>query len=292
MSETAPGQPTPRRRHTVAALLLLGLAAAAPILVSPGGRSAGAAIDRCAVSAEIGGLGDKLPRTAARLALGLPVTIVALGSSSTEGIGASRPDRSYPSRLEVLLRAQFPGAAIRVINRGVGGELAPQMAARLEREVLAEKPDLVIWQLGTNALLREDGVAQEAKTIREGITRIRAAGADVMLIDPQYAPKVLKDPDAEPMVALLSMIAADTGIPIFHRFEMMRYWRERGISFETILSPDLLHMNDWSYRCFATNLASALVTSFKEAVARAKPQGERTVSAAVAPKANQPATIR
>ena len=221
-----------------------------------------------------------------------PVKIVAFGSSSTAGSGASKPENNYPSQLAADLRARFPGISVEMLNRGVGGEDAREMLVRIDRDVNDEHPDLVLWQLGTNALLREDGVAQEAKTIREGITRIRAAGADVMLIDPQYAPKVLKDPDAEPMVALLSMIAADTGIPIFHRFEMMRYWRERGISFETILSPDLLHMNDWSYRCFATNLASALVTSFKEAVARAKPQGERTVSAAVAPKANQPATIR
>jgi hypothetical protein len=51
-------------RRTLAALILLGLAAAAPILLAPGGRGAGAAIDRCAIPPELGTLDGALPRTA------------------------------------------------------------------------------------------------------------------------------------------------------------------------------------------------------------------------------------
>jgi acyl-CoA thioesterase-1 len=260
MSEAAPGQSTPRRRHTAAALLLIGLAAAAPILVSPGGRSAGAAIDRCAVPAEISGLGDKLPRTAAKLARGLPVTIVALGSSSTEGIGASHPDRSYPSRLEALLRAQFPGAAIRVVNRGVGGELAPQMAARLEREVLAEKPDLVIWQLGTNSVLRDIDPTVDGAVAESGIARIKAAGAEIMLMDLQYAPAVLLHAGYRDMLQMLSGIARSEDVPILHRFAMMRHWAEDGqMTLQTMLASDRLHMSDASYDCLARQVARSIV---------------------------------
>ncbi|MGO8915768.1 MAG: hypothetical protein ACLQJR_07665, partial [Stellaceae bacterium] len=107
MSWRAPGN----RRRTLLALVLLGLAAALPILISPGGRSAGAAVDRCAIPAELGALTAPLPHTALRLKAGGPLTIVALGSSSTEGVGATRPERSYPSRLAALLRAKFPGVA-------------------------------------------------------------------------------------------------------------------------------------------------------------------------------------
>jgi acyl-CoA thioesterase-1 len=260
MSETAPGQPTPRRRHPAAALLLIGLAAAAPILVSPRGHGAGAAIDRCAVPIGISDLRGKLPHTAARLALGLPVTIVALGSSSTEGIGASRPDRSYPSRLEALLRAEFPGAAIRVVNRGVGGELAPQMAARLEREVLAEKPDLVIWQLGTNSVLRDIDPTVDGAVAESGIARIKAAGAEVMLMDLQYAPAVLLHPGYRDMLQMLSSIARSEDVPIVHRFAMMRHWAEDGqMTLQTMLAADRLHMSDASYDCLARQVARSIV---------------------------------
>ncbi len=131
---------TARGRHprrTLAALVLIGIAAAVPILTAPGGRTAGAAIDRCALPAALAALDAPLPRTARQLAAGGPLTIVAIGSSSTEGVGASRPQFSYPSRLAVLLRAQFPGVAIRVANRGIGGELASQVTSRLDRDVLA-----------------------------------------------------------------------------------------------------------------------------------------------------------
>jgi acyl-CoA thioesterase-1 len=86
---------------------------------------------------------------AQRLADVESVKIIAIGSSSTAGAGASSRAFSYPSRLEVELRTRFPRASITVINRGVGGEEAPQMLARFARGVIAEKPDLVLWQVGS-----------------------------------------------------------------------------------------------------------------------------------------------
>ena len=261
MNEPAPGH----RRRTLAALVLLAFAAAAPILVSPGGRSAGAAIDRCAVPTELGSLTAPLPRTALRLKARAPLTIVALGSSSTEGVGASRPDRSYPSRLAALLKAQFPDAAIRVVNRGVGGELAPQMLARLDRDVLAEKPDLVIWQLGTNSVLHDGNPADEIDVARLGIERIKAAGADVMLMDLQYAPAVLQHAGYREMQHVLSAVADSEDVPMIRRFAMMRHWAEDGnMSLRAMLASDRLHMSDASYDCLARQVAQAIAASGEE----------------------------
>jgi hypothetical protein len=148
------------------------------------------------------------------------------------------------------------------------------MLARLQQDVIAEQPDLVLWQVGTNALLRLQGIDGEAPLIREGLQRMRAAGADTLLIDPQYAPKVLRDPDAVPMVELLAAIGTDMGAPVFRRFAIMRHWHEaRKIPFESFLSSDLFHMNDWSYGCWAQNLASAIVQSARPpTVARTEPE--------------------
>src|SRR5215472_7937379 len=103
-----------------------------------------------------------LEHFAARINKGGPLTIVAVGSSSTSGVGASNPDLSYPSRLESMLRQVFPGLEISVVNRGRGGEDAPEELARLARDVVALKPDLAIWQVGTNAVLRRDDLAADA----------------------------------------------------------------------------------------------------------------------------------
>jgi acyl-CoA thioesterase-1 len=265
MREPAVDERPPQRRRTLVALVLLGLAAALPVLMAPAGRSAGAAVDRCAIPAELGGLTAPLPRVAARLAAGLPLTVVALGSSSTEGFGASAPDRAYPNRLAALLRARFPGVPIRVVNRGIGGEVATEMLARLDRDVLAEKPDLVIWQLGTNSVLRDLDPGSEAEIARHGIERIRAAGADVMLMDLQYAPAVLLHPGYRDMLHVLAAVADSEEVALIRRFGMMRHWAEDGtMSLGVMLAGDRLHMSDASYDCLARQVARSIAGATEE----------------------------
>jgi lysophospholipase L1-like esterase len=230
----------------------------------------------CAARNEFVRLSKPLAKLSARLARHEEIKILAFGSSSTAGTGASRKEYNYPSRLEQELRILLPGLPIKVLNRGIGGEDARQMLPRLDRDLAAEKPDLVLWQVGTNALLSERGVESQAPLIRDGLHKIDAAGAEVILMDPQYAPYVLRDPDARPMVALLAKIGAETGVPVFRRFALMQYWHEgREIAFSDILAPDLFHMNDWSYGCLARNLAAALV-------ANARPAPSETSNSAVA----------
>jgi lysophospholipase L1-like esterase len=230
----------------------------------------------CAARNEFVRLSKPLAKLSARLARHEEIKILAFGSSSTAGTGASRKEYNYPSRLEQELRILLPGLPVKVLNRGIGGEDVRQMLPRLDRDLAAEKPDLVLWQVGTNALLSERGVESQAPLIRDGLHKIDAAGAEVILMDPQYAPYVLRDPDARPMVALLAKIGAETGVPVFRRFALMQYWHEgREIAFSDILAPDLFHMNDWSYGCLARNLAAALV-------ANARPAPSETSNSAVA----------
>jgi acyl-CoA thioesterase I len=215
---------------------------------------------KCAAPKEYLALEQPLVRTALSLASGEPLTIVAVGSSSTAGAGASSPAASYPAQLEAELKARYPGVPITVLNRGVNGEDAKQMLARFEETVLAEKPDLVLWQVGTNAVLRDHALAGEAPLIREGVRRLKAAQADVVLIDAQYAPKVIAKPDAAGMVALLGTTARDEKVGVFHRFAIMQHWSTvDGVGFDQLLSPDGLHMNDWSYACVAKLLAGSIV---------------------------------
>eukprot|EP01035_Chromulina_nebulosa_P034748 gene34748-46660_t len=131
-----------------------------------------------------------LPHVAAKLAAGQPVVIVAFGSSSTEGYGSTGPEFTYPNRLAAQLRRAYPDEGITVLNRGKGGEDAPEMIARLQSEVINSKPDLVIWQVGTNAVLRNLDPGETAKIVEDGISRIQEAGADLVLVDPQYSPAV------------------------------------------------------------------------------------------------------
>jgi acyl-CoA thioesterase I len=223
----------------------------------------------CETPANIVRLNNALPRVAAKLAAGQPITIVAIGSSSTAGAGASTPANSYPSRLQVFLSQQFPRQKFNVINRGVNGEEIKDMLMRLDRTVLSEKPDLVLWQLGTNSVLRDHPIDQGA-AIREGIVRIKQAGADVVLIDPQYAPKVIAKVRCGDMVKLIGATAKSENVQLFQRYELMRHWHDVGrMPFETFISADGLHLNDWSYNCWAKGLANAIAEAATRPVASA-----------------------
>jgi hypothetical protein len=91
-----------------------------------------------------------------------------------------------------------------------------------------------------------------------------------VLIDPQYAPRVIAKPNVEEMVALIATAAKAEHVPLFHRFDLMRHWYEiEHLPFEAFVSPDGLHMNDWSYACLAKGLALAIAEAATRPMATA-----------------------
>lgn len=252
----------PERRVStlLAATLFAGLALASL-------ARADTAAPTCATPLDLTRLANPLQHLAQKIAVGDPITIVAIGSSSTSGAGASSPAANYPSRLSIELNRHFPKVSFTMLNRGVNGEEIGDMLARFDSAVIAAKPDLVLWQLGTNSVIRGHQLGDHGLLIREGLAKIRAIGADVVLIDPQYAPKVIAKPDAESMVALISATAKREDVDLFRRFEVMRHWRDvENLGFETFVSPDGLHMNDWSYACMAKGLGNAIAEAAQRPV--------------------------
>jgi lysophospholipase L1-like esterase len=227
-------------------------------------KSAGDIFSRVPCLAPKGGAQSmgSLPHVAAKLAAGKPVVIVAFGSSSTQGYGSSSPEFTYPNRLAAQLHRKYAGADITVLNQGVGGEDAPEMMKRLQA-VIDAKPDMVIWQVGTNAVLRNLDPADTANLVEEGVARMQAANADVVLVDPQYSPRVTEHPEsASRMVRLLGKVAQLRHIGIFPRFEVMRQWHDQqALPVESFVYTDGLHMNDWGYACFAQLLGDDIIKS-------------------------------
>jgi acyl-CoA thioesterase-1 len=228
----------------------------------------------CSAPTEFSHFDRPLVRTARRLAGGEPLTIVAIGSSSTAGAGASSPDASYPSRLAVELKQRFPLQDITVLNRGVNGEETEDMMARFASGVIAEHPQLVLWQVGTNSVLRDHPLAPHSAQLHEGIDELKATGADVVLIDPQYAPKVLVKSETPGMVEQIAAAAKEENVDLFRRFAVMRNWFEvQHLPFDTFVSPDGLHMNDWGYACVAKLLATGIAEAATRPVASAAAHG-------------------
>jgi acyl-CoA thioesterase-1 len=252
--------PLPRLFHRGRHLLLWAMAFVLAAAAAPWVER-GATADRCHASGGVASFTASLPHVVARLEAGEPVTIVALGSSSTLGTGATRPEYSYPSRLAVELHQRF-GAEVRVLNQGVGGDAMGAMLGRIKHDVVAVHPDLVVWQVGTNDVLHDDDAAASAAILRDGVQRLKMAGTDVILMDIQYAPEVLVHEGYHDMLHAIAAVGIAEGVPVFRRFQVMQSWDETGVMpVRAALADDRLHMNDRSYGCLARLLADGIATA-------------------------------
>jgi len=237
----------------------VGYGAVAPASVAPGQVApghAGRALVGHAQAAPASGDHIRLFRVAIRLAADQPLRIIAFGSSSTEGVGASSPAATYPSRLLVDLTAALPSRErVIVLNRGIGGEDADDMARRVS-VVIAEHPDLIIWQTGSNDPLRAVPLDRFVQETIAGVQAIRAAHIDLMLMEPQLCRAL----DGKPATVLfrdaLRAIGVGMEVPVIRRYDLMRGWLADGaLTPVQMLSPDGLHMADGGYAKLADTIA-------------------------------------
>lgn len=243
-------------RRVCATLLALALALAL-------GPLAGRA-DACPPSARPAPV-PVLNSAAAALKAGRPLQILAIGSSSTAGVGASATDRTYPSQLaQRLADALGPDAAV-VFNAGVSGESAPATLKRLAALVGgAPKPDLVIWQVGTNDVAFGGTPERLAQNVAAGLDIIRRAGAVPIIIDQQYYPALRDVPRYEIFVATVARETAARNVTLLRRYDMMKQWAsDDPKGFAGLFWWDKFHMSDAGYACLATLLADAIVEGLK-----------------------------
>ena len=193
--------------------------------------------------------------------------IVALGSSSTQGAGASSPKMCYPAQLEAELNRRFsPDKHFEVVNLGVGGEMANDMLARIDRDVVPLKPDLVIWQTGVNDAISGRPVEEFMTELTQGIDAIRSTGADVILLDLQYYPKSERVAGYKSYLNAMWTVAHDRSVPVLKRHAFMKHLLDsRQFTAAQILAPDLFHLNDLSYRCLGNLVADAIGDGLEQA---------------------------
>ncbi len=227
---------------------------------------------RCRVSSAQHPFKPPLPASKRTLTETNRLTIVALGSSSTAGTGASDPDRSYPAVLEAELRRRLPGREIKVLNLGVGGQSAYEMYLRLEAEVIPEKPSLVIWQTAVNDAIRDIGEEKLAKILRKGTHKLQEAGIDLVLMDMPWLPREGRYPKYDDYRAVLAKTASESGVPIFPRYGMMKSWSgSKQFSEEEIVGMDGLQVVESGYRCLGIRLADGIVAELGEGSEPGKP---------------------
>jgi len=240
----------------LAALLtavLFGVAPAAPQTAPPPKPS------QCTVPPDLVASDPTLPGLAKRFHDRQPVVIVVIGGASTAGIAAGGPANAYPQRLQEALARRHPGVSITVINQGIPRQTTRDMIGRFSADVLAAKPNLVIWETGTVDAVRAVEIDEFAAALDEGITALRAGGAAVMLVNMQYNPSLDSVIDFGPYLDALNRAADLDDVYLFDRYQIMRYWSDNGrFNVVDVPSGKQAALAGEIYRCLGETMAGAI----------------------------------
>jgi acyl-CoA thioesterase-1 len=139
-----------------------------------------------------------------------PVKIAVLGDSLAAGYGV-KPEQAFPARLEVALKAQ--GRTVTILNQGVSGDTTAGGLDRLDW-MLADKPDIVLVELGGNDALRGIDPATTEKNLAAIVEKLQAAHVTVWLAG-MMAPRNLGSDYVKAFDGLYKRIADKYKVPLY-----------------------------------------------------------------------------
>jgi hypothetical protein len=207
-----------------------------------------------------------LSKTAAAIASGQTVFIVTIGGASTLGHAAGSPDLAWPARLAVALTSRFPAARVTVHNRAVPRQTTQEMAARLDHEVIALKPQLVIWETGTTDAVRGTELDEFRQTIQEGIDRLRESGVEVVFMDMQFSRHAHAVINFDKYESVLREVTDANEVPLFRRHDIMHHWAESGLF-------DLMTSDHAKLHLLASRLYDCIGRAVADFITRGLPTG-------------------
>jgi lysophospholipase L1-like esterase len=232
--------------------------------VSSGNTTASSAPNDCTVKAPVFEGRGALRSVTKAIKEKRPVRVIAIGSSSTVGVGASSPLATYPTRLEKDLEGYVAGMQVEMYVRGINGEIAEDAADRLKMAVADIKPDLVIWQVGTNDALARVEEDDFASQLRSTLQWLASHKIDVVLIDPQYVERLSKDGYYKGIVDTIAEVAQERHVLLVNRYDAMADLARQHPGL-TYLAGDKFHLNDLGYKCMAEYAARAIVAGITQA---------------------------
>lgn len=200
------------------------------------------------------------PRVRQLLESGQPVRIACFGDSITGVYYHSGGRRAWPEVLGIYLQQQYPDTPIEIINAGVSGHTSSQGLARMDADVLAHSPHLVVVMFGMNDIARSS-VAEFEANLRVIIRRTTDQGGEVILMTPNYA----YDMDPLRPVSLIAECAEtmrrlgrEFSVQVADAFAAFHAVHERGREEWMRLMSDPVHPNMRGHRLFAATAAEAI----------------------------------
>ncbi len=201
-----------------------------------------------------------LPNVARALAEHKTLEILAVGSAAMDTVGVTSGVKSYPVQLGDLLKVALKGVDVDIINRGTGGEVAQTSADRIRSEVAEVKPDLVLWQLGTNDALARVDPEQFTDIVKSTIAWLKSNDIDVVLVGLQYTSRFARDESYFAIKAALDKIARDEGILYVKRYDAMKFISQTRAKVH-LMTSDNYHLSELGTQCQAEHVARAMIAN-------------------------------
>ena len=167
-----------------------------------------------------------LAKVADTVKSGHPLNILVIGSRSSTINGAEAA--AYPARLQAALKEKLPSIAVNVSLELEAKKTAEEVAGGIVNLMEAKKPTLVIWQTGTVDAMRSVDPDDFHAALEEGVAALQNAGADVVLMNPQYSPRTETMISVPPYLDNMRLVAQQHDVPLFDRFAIMRQWNDTG----------------------------------------------------------------
>jgi hypothetical protein len=158
----------------------------------------------------------------------LDILVIGSRSSTINPTANSSELAAYPGRLQVALKEKLPSVAVNVSVEIQTKKTAEEVAAGLAKLMEGKKPTLVVWQTGTVDAVRSVDPEDFRTAVDEGVVALQEAGADVILMNPQYSPRTETMISVPPYLDNMRVVAQRHEVPLFDRFAIMRHWAESG----------------------------------------------------------------
>ncbi len=249
---------------------------------------AGTTVDPCQAPDDTAGVVAALPRVALALQSGVALNVLAVGSATmfgpdaslvpgtvtSQALGGGSPpsvaklftgpasDRAFPLQMAKALQGAVPGLEVNITVRGGRSLLATDMLDIIRAELGAHHYDLVVWQTGTVEAVRNIPPGEFGQTLSDGAEAVAAAGANLVLVDPQFSRFLQTNSNLEPYEQGLQQVAAMPGVVLFRRYDLMRAWaNDSQIDLERTPRSNRQKVIETLHTCLGRHLARLVLDS-------------------------------
>lgn len=236
----------------------LGRAVAIGAIALCSAAARGEPADPCAVPSYLLFGDSKLDRVNAAVLKEKVLRIVALGGTSSTLPGPDGSSFAYPARLEAALTRRLPGLKLTVTALTKPRQSAAEMAESIDKLLLDQKPSLVVWQTGTYDAVRGTDPEQFRSTVSEGVEKLQAGGADVVLVNMQYSPRTESIVAVGAYADAIRWVSREREVPVFDRLAIMRHWYDQG-QFDLYKATKDMKMAKSVHDCLGRALGATII---------------------------------